>query len=606
MPASNNDTKMNVSEITIKVGGAAISDKILDEIFRVEVDSSLGMPDMCVLRVYDDEVVYVDDDSVFNPGKELQISFAPLDDPTNSTIIFKGEIVALEADFDEQLGVALIVRAYDKSHRLNRGTKVRVFVNSKDSDIVQKIVGEDGLSANVEATTVVYPHVFQDGVTDWEFINMLARRNGYEVTYDNDKVAFRKASTKGSEIELKWGETLRAFRPRLSLAGQVNEVTVRGWDVAKKEAIVGKATKGNLVPQTGFDSDAGSSAQKAFNSAKHIEVRHPVTNQNEADKLAQAILDQYSVGYLEAEGVAVGKPTILAGEIVKITNVGTRFGGKYKVTSATHVYSPDGYDTYFKVEGPRPDTFSDLAESPSPAYQGREPWSGVVTALVTNNNDSEGKQGRVKLKFPWMDDQLEGTWARVCSPDAGNNRGIQWIPEVNDEVLVAFEHGDFNRPFVLGTLWNGKDAMPETQTNAVKDGKVTTRTIKSRTGHVIRLTEDDSNSKIELIDAKTQTSVTMDGQNKKITIDSKGDIDLTGTGKITIKGSDINIESTSGAVSVKSGTTLGMEAKTGATLKSQATVAVEAQATLDLKGTGPTTLQSSAITQVKGSLVKIN
>src|SRR5205085_2988322 len=121
--------------------------------------------------------------------------------------------------------------------------------------------------------------------------------------------------------------------------------------------------------------------------------------------------------------------------------------------------------------------------------------SGVVVGVVTNNQDDPDGLGRVKVKFPWLSNDEESFWARVAVPMAGKERGFYFLPEVEDEVLVAFEHGDPRFPYVLGSLWNGQDKPPEKN-----DGKNNVRVIKSRSGHVIRLNDEDGKEKIESID----------------------------------------------------------------------------------------------------------
>jgi uncharacterized protein involved in type VI secretion and phage assembly len=79
---------------------------------------------------------------------------------------------------------------------------------------------------------------------------------------------------------------------------------------------------------------------------------------------------------------------------------------------------------------------------------------GVEIAVVTNVNDPD-QQGRVKICFPWLPGKPESDWARVAQPAAGPGRGFYWVPAVNDEVLVAFERGAPNHPYVIGSLWNG-------------------------------------------------------------------------------------------------------------------------------------------------------
>jgi uncharacterized protein involved in type VI secretion and phage assembly len=196
-------------------------------------------------------------------------------------------------------------------------------------------------------------------------------------------------------------------------------------------------------------------------------------------------------------------------------------------------------------------------------------FSGVVVGVVTNNQDPEG-MGRVKVKFPWLSDEDESNWARVASPMAGKERGVYFLPEVEDEVLVAFEHGDVRFPYVLGALWNGQDAPPAKN----DDGKNNVRVIKSRSGHVVRLTDDDGKEMIEIIDGSAKNSVVIDMSKNTITITSDKDIVLSASkGKITLDAQELE-------------------------LKSSANAKVEAGGNLDLKATGQT--------NVKGATVNLN
>src|SRR6516162_486840 len=84
---------------------------------------------------------------------------------------------------------------------------------------------------------------------------------------------------------------------------------------------------------------------------------------------------------------------------------------------------------------------------------------GLVVGIVTNNKDPDGL-GRIKVKFPWLDDKLESWWARLAYPMVGKKMGFFYLPEINDEVLVGFEHGDVRFPYILGSLYNGVDKPP--------------------------------------------------------------------------------------------------------------------------------------------------
>lgn len=200
---------------------------------------------------------------------------------------------------------------------------------------------------------------------------------------------------------------------------------------------------------------------------------------------------------------------------------------------------------------------------------------GVAIAVVTNNNDPE-KLGRVKLKFPWLSDELESNWARIAAPGAGANRGLAAVPMVDDEVLVAFEHGLIDRPYVLGGLWNGKDKPP-----ALPDGKpASVRLFRSTTGHEIRLDDTDGKEKIE---------ITTNGSKSTIVLDTKGTITIRSEGDLVI------------------------ESKTGAVKISGQKVEISARTDLELKG-GTSLKQSGGVAEVKadgqltlkGAMVRIN
>ena len=170
-----------------------------------------------------------------------------------------------------------------------------------------------------------------------------------------------------------------------------------------------------------------------------------------------------------------------------------------------------------------------LQELLAPAERGGQ-FYGVTVGIVTNNQDPDG-MGRVKVRFPWLDADEEGNWARVLTPMAGNDRGLYFLPEVEDEVLVAFEHGRVEFPYVLGALWNGMDAPPESN----DDGENNMRTIKSRSGHIIRLDDTDGAEQIEIIDSAGANSIVISTADNTITIQADADITIqSANGKLIL------------------------------------------------------------------------
>ena len=223
---------------------------------------------------------------------------------------------------------------------------------------------------------------------------------------------------------------------------------------------------------------------------------------------------------------------------------------------------------------------------------------GVLVGVVTNNKDPE-KLGRVKLKLPLRDSTSETEWARIATLMTGKEMGSFFLPEVGDEVLVAFNDGDVRRPYVIGMLWNSNEKPPETN----EDGKNNIRKFKSRNGNEIIFCDEDSKEKITLKTKKGQTVLLNDEGSGKLEIkDSSGknmmtidgaqnQITLNSDMKITIqsKSCKINIDSTQNSIAIESAMQLKIKAQT---------ISIEAGASLDIKSDG--------ILNIKGTMVKIN
>jgi uncharacterized protein involved in type VI secretion and phage assembly len=151
--------------------------------------------------------------------------------------------------------------------------------------------------------------------------------------------------------------------------------------------------------------------------------------------------------------------------------------------------------------------------------------NGVVVGLVTSVEDPE-QQGRIKVHFPWLDEGHETDWIRIATLMAGNNRGSFFMPEVGDEVLVAFEHGDARFPYVIGFLWNGQDAPPGSH---VRD-----RIFKSKNGHQIRFLDSTPGS------GDQGGIVVEDAHHNRITL-TNGQIKVQALGVLVLEGASVII-----------------------------------------------------------------
>src|SRR5207302_6351495 len=129
---------------------------------------------------------------------------------------------------------------------------------------------------------------------------------------------------------------------------------------------------------------------------------------------------------------------------------------------------------------------------------------GVHLAIVVDNTEGEGNPGhRVKVKFPWMNDEESTFYARIAMPMAGDQRGTYFLPDKDDQLLCVFEHGEIDRPIIIGAVWNNKQKPPEKN----ESGKNNTKLIKSRSGHRLIFDDKDGEEKITIVDKKNKNKI---------------------------------------------------------------------------------------------------
>ncbi|MEN9938469.1 MAG: hypothetical protein RLZZ387_5048 [Chloroflexota bacterium] len=612
------------SQLYLKLAGADAPADLYDALELISVESSLHLPDVATLVLVDQKLRWVDHASL-DPGGALVVEGKA---DKKSAKLFDGEIVEVELDLSDGM-YRVVVRAFDRLHRLARGTKARTFLNMTDGDIIKKLAQEAGLSAKVGPTSQVHEYMLQHNETNLAFIQRRAAALGFLVYADGKTLHCEAAAGNDAPVELLPGEKLLEFRPCVTTIGQVTGVKVRGWDPKKKAEVVGAATSSQVAPKVGGKGKGAELAKTFASSAEHLVAGQVIRDQDAAKKLAQSVADHTVSRSCEAEGVCVGDPKLLAGEKVTVKNVGTRFSGEYFVTSATHSYRPDeGYRTQFIVSGLNPNTLLSVL---LPEAE-RAPGTGLVTGVVTNNDDPD-KQGRVKLKFPWLAADQESNWARIVSVGAGASRGLEVIPEVNDEVLVGFEHGDMNYPYVLGGLWNGKDTAPLPTDKVVKSSKVQQWVLRTRTGHELVFDEGEQankgqielktaggasvtlNDKDKALEIKTgKHTVKLDDQGNVVSLTSGGDLKIEAKGALSIKTSGKLELDGQGGMDLKSSAAMSLQSSANLDIKSNAAATIQANAKLDIKSNAAAAIQanamldikSSAILNIQGTLVKIN
>lgn len=615
-PAVDPERKKTLAQYRLMVNGSAATPELERAVVSVTVDERLHVPTMFEIQIRVDphDMKFVDEPAI-GEGKEVEIRVGYADQEQSLCI---GKVTSLDVDLDEQMPV-LIARGYDLSFALHRDVKSRSFVKQTDSDIAKTIAGESGgLTANVDATSEVHPYLLQHAQTNYDFLLDRAQRIGYELRVVGKELRFRKPAPEGSPVELTWGVNLKRFYPRLSVAEQVDEVQVRSWDVTNKQTIIGTATSAQTAPKIGEGREAKVVANGVWGSAKQVVPDAPVATEQEATTLAQAMLDGLTSSFIQATGECNGDPKLRVGATVDVKGIGKRFGGTYYLTAVRHTIGKTaGHQVSFTAGTQRPQTVTSLL-----MQQPRTPLAPHVTiGIVTNNEDPENL-ARVKVKFPTLFDNDESFWARLATPMAGKERGWLIMPEINDEVLVAFEHGDPDRPYILGSLWNGVELPPKGTKTIVQSGSVNQRIWRSRTGHLFLFDDTDGDEAIRIIDKTDQNHITITSKDNKLVVELQGDIEVKSVnGQISMTAQkDILIESQSGKVSLKgvtaeldakqtasmkSGTSFDVQAGTSFAAKASTSAEVNGSVSAKLEG-GIANVQGQSATNIKGGIVNIN
>jgi uncharacterized protein involved in type VI secretion and phage assembly len=554
----------------VTLGGSPIDATLGARIMEVRVETTVGLPDVCTLRLAEDPdargTLTVIDDTRFALGKPVTVKLAKAIGGQPGDV-FDGEITTIEAELGSSPAgepvMELTVTAHDKSHKMHRRTTTRTFRQMTVADIARKMAGEHGVKVGKLATLPGGPaeERHQIGETDWEYLSRLVSSHGGELDVAASALHIVDPSkTKSAAAELVYGETLQRFRPRVSGLGQVATVDVRGWDVKRKKAIAKSGTPKAATTVQNGSVDGAVSGSKVLLATTHV------STDAEADARAKAAALQLGHERVQATATASGDPLLLAGEFVDVSGVGQRFGGTHRIVSAVHSYGTRGYVTQLTLgAGGRP-----LAET----MQGRRSrgfGDNLAIGIVTDNKDPD-KLGRVKVRYPLLNDEVESGWARIAWGAAGKERGTVSLPHVNDEVAIGFEHGDVRRPIVIGALFNGVDTPGADLVKA--DSSLASRFPRDIDVKTAKKTLLTSGEDITVSSEKGAIEVSA-GKDMKLTAGSSG------SGTITIEATG----------QVKATGKQGVE--------------ISANGPVKITSTAPVTIESNAALQLKGSIVQV-
>jgi phage protein D len=322
-----------------------------DHLQSYVVERDMFQPDMAAIVLTNQGDIY--STKQIGDAVEVKVGSSPKS-------IFKGEIVGLEPIYKGGEKAKIVIRAVNKMHMLLRMRKSLTFMDKTDEQILKQVAQDAGLSLKWKHDkTITYKHVYQHNQTDLEFLRTRAARLGCHVWCVGDEIFVQQPDLSASTgIKLSVDQAgdiqLRAFMPRLSSAGIVKKVTVKGWNPETKELITGEASA-KSSPLGSKNAVAGSGKHGKEDT---FTVDHPIWSKEEADALAIGRLSDLSLTYITGEAEVTGSADFELGKSVEIqanaNSASDPFNGKYYIMGLTHRHTipkakDGGYITILKL-----------------------------------------------------------------------------------------------------------------------------------------------------------------------------------------------------------------------------------------------------------------
>jgi type VI secretion system secreted protein VgrG len=479
-------------------------------------------------------------------GKPLE--FVAFDEELSEVALFDGLVLESGVEYELYGDFVAKLRAVTKSYLLQLTPEEEYFYKKTLHEVAEKVVKGDGLELSLNATPgLSRMNYVQWGETDFDFIKRIA----------DDQGCFLRPTPRGIEIRrgfqdvgltLRWHDEYGLLK--FALKGGLGQPSMDGtcYDARTRQRQTFRQVKKDprFFPNTSSEMIAAVRTQSLQLPSGRLVF------DGRAPKLDEyhALLEKESTRAIGSKCLAYGVSRdvhLRPGDQVRLEGLHFDAQGDYGLIGVRHHYDlTNGYRNEFTVT---PWMEYTNAEPPEPKRM-----TGVVPARVVNHNDPRG-MGRLQIQYDWMQ-SAPTAWARMTTPHAGGGRGFMFMPEQGDEVLVAFEHGDPERPYIVGALWNGVDSAPrqgfweDQGTEAVGSnavlvpldiGRNDIKRIMTRGGHHIQLVDvagkesivisTPGGQMIQLIDSCAET-----GGRQMLCLTSPGDIFLNApSGRVHIR-----------------------------------------------------------------------
>ena len=583
---------------TIKVAGATIPDTY--SVHTIRVEKRINRISCAELTVLDGsaskEQFEVSSSSTFVPGNEVSIEAGY---NNRNKLIFKGIITAQNLRVDDQIGSALTVQCRDAAVRMTVGRNSACYSRKKDSDVISTLIGNHaGVSADVTSTSDTWPQMVQYYCSDWDFMLCRAEINGMIVATVNGKVSvFKPGRNSQPVLEIVYGDNLYAFNGDLDAIAQPESVKATSWDPKQQKIIEASAPHSYAGP----GNCSSSSLSKVVGPKTfRLQTSAPASDAD-LQQWAKAQMLKSEYAKITGEARFQGSSLVEPGLFITLSGLGTRFNGDHFVSGVVHEIEDGNWFTSTQL-GLSPQWFSQEPDVMAPPASGLLPGiQGLYNAKVKKVFDDPDSAYRILVELPLLDPSGDGLWARLSNFYSTSGKGAFFLPEVGDEVIVAFTNDDPRYPVILGSVYSAdRKPFSELSPNEKNSHKAIV------TNSELRIVFNDED-KILTVTTPGKNIITLDDKNKQISIkDQNGNsIEMSGSG-IDIKSpKNINITASQN-VNIKGSTGVKVESSGGDVLSSGLNIKNSASINYESSGGAAATVKGGATLTLKGAMVMIN
>lgn len=582
-----------VSKIKISING-----KSLENFSNISLQQNVfghhSLKVTCNRDAFEDEGSFILDKSDKILGEEISMVLSAEEEENKNE--FKGIITQVTASkADGSFGGNIVISAQSSDILLNDGEHCRSFEEKTLEKIIKQILKEYRFSSNnisPQNSTNSLAYTVQYKESAYAFIRRLATKKGEWFFYNGTDLVFGKLPKK--TVTLNYGKDLSHFDFSLKLDDLKFKYTANDYlndKVLTSDSGSQKVSKISDKAKVAYDK-----SEKLYTHETQSLYNNSLSEsnaQNHLDNRVKLIKSAQASGLVTLTGSSDNPNLILGCEINIVESYGesdkkkTTNHGKYIITNISHSCDQTGnYQNNFSAIPIETDV-------PPFTTPHAIPFCETQSARVIDNNDPEA-MGRIQVQFLWQKaDNQVSPWLRIVTPHSGADQGFSFIPEIDDEVLVGFEGGNAEKPYVIGSLYHG-NAKPD---NAWLNDQNDIKAIRTRSGHTIEFNDSDGGEEVKIYDnGKDNYVITLSSHESKVKIESSGDMELTAKGNMDIKvTSDLNIEAQN------------IEIKSGMNLKTSATNATsEASAQMELKASAGMKLDGGAQIEQSAGIIKVN